>query len=210
MHAIYATELGALAAALHYTQPNPNRVDWALLRFTEKNLRKPEGKLSFVRMQSPESDLSGKVREVFGTSRVETYADRLHILLSDPETGETQVAKSGELWRAVRAALSGSNGYSAFEFEGRRVKTSKLKLLDVYRMAHQDARYPVVVVSAGKPLDEALTKLVVEQAYKLITVPLPNIQDLDVKKRNQAVFSGKNAVHQVANEILGLVGRKAE
>jgi len=210
IHAIYATEVGALAAALYFTQPNPNRIDWALLRFTEKNLRYPEGKFSFVRLQSPESDLSSKLRDIFGDRRVESLSEKLHITLEDAKTGETLEAKSGELWRALRGALSGVNGFPPEDFEGRQVRASARKLSDEYRIARQSEKYPVVVVSAGTPPPELFRKLVESQKATLISIPLPGMEDLDIKKRNQAVFSGKNAVHKAANELLGLIGRKLD
>ncbi len=210
VHAIYATEVGALAGALYFTQPNVNRIDWALLRFNEKNLRFPEGKFGFVRLQSPESDLSAKLRDIFGDRRVESLSDKLHITLEDAKSGEALEAKTGDLWRAVRGALAGANGFSPEEFEGRSVRASARKLSDEYRVARQAEKYPVVVVTAGGQPPELFRKLVESQKATLISVPLSGIDDLDIKKRNQAVFSGKNAVHQAANEILGLIGRKLE
>lgn len=210
IHAIYATEVGALAAALYFTQPNANRIDWALLRFNEKNLRTPDGKFSFVRIQSPETELSTKLREVFGERRVESISEKLHITLEDAKTGETLVAKSGDLWRAIRGAMAGVNGFSPEDFEGRQVRASARGLSVEYGIARQNEKYPVVVVSVGAEPPLLFRKLVESQKATLLSVPLPGIDDLDLKKRNQAVFSGKKAVHQAANEILGLIGRKLD
>lgn len=210
VHAIYGTEIGALVGALYYTQPNPNRIDWALLRFNENNLRHSESKLAALKFKSPEEDLEERLKEVFGERRVETYADRLHILLEDAKTGEKLEAKSGELWRAVRGALAGANGFAPIDFEGRTVRASTKKMSDEYRIARQVEGYPIVVVLAGKQPSELFRKLIEEQKSTLIYVPLAGIDNLDLKKRNQAVFAGKSAVHQAANEILGLVGRKLE
>jgi hypothetical protein len=209
IHSIYATEFGALASALYFTQPNPNRIDWALLRFNEKNLGASSGKFSF-HLSSPENDLDSRLREVFGERRIETTADRLHIELQDAKTGEALEAKTGDLWRAVRGALAGANGYDPIDVEGRPVRASARKLADEYRIARQNERYPVIVVSAGGPPTVLFRKLLEEQHATLLYVPLPGIDDLDLKKRNQAVFAGKNAVHKAATEILGLVGRKPE
>lgn len=209
IQAIYATEFGALASALYFTQPNPNRIDWALLRFNEKNLGASSGRFSF-RLSSPETDLDSRLREVFGERRVETTAEQLHIELQDAKTGEAIEAKSGELWRAVRGALAGANGYDPADFEGRTVRASARKLADEYRVARQNEKYPIVVVSVGSPPSELFRKFLEEQRATLLYVPLPGIDDLDLKKRNQAVFAGKNAVHKSASEILGLVGRRPE
>lgn len=209
IQAIYATEVGALASALYFTQPNPNRVDWALLRFNEKNLGPASGKFSF-HLGSPESDLDGKLKEVFGERRMESVADRLHIEVEDAKTGEALVAKSGDLWRAVRGSLAGSNGYSPIDFEGRSIHASARKLFEEYRVARQSEKYPIIVVSAGQPPTELFRKLVEDQKATLLYIPLAGIDDLDLKKRNQAVFAGKNGVHKAAIEILGLVGRKPE
>lgn len=210
IHAIYATEVGALAAALYFTQPNPNRIDWALLRFTEKNLRFPSGKFSFASLQSPEADLSSKLRDVFGELRVESLSGKLHITLEDAKTGEALEAKSGELWRAIRGAMAGVNGFSPEIFQGKSVRASARKLSEEYGIARQSEKYPVVVVSVGPQPSELFRKLVEAQKATLISIPLPGIDDLDLKKRNQAVFSGKNAIHQAAKEILGLIGRKLD
>ncbi len=209
VHAVYATEVGALASALFFTEPNPNRVDWALLRFNEKNLGPASGKFSF-RMNSPENDLDGKLREVFGDRRVESIGGRLHIGLEDTKTGEPLEARSGDLWRALRGALAGANRFDPVDFEGRSVHASARKLSEEYRVARQTEKYPIIVVSAGEPPTELFRKLVEDQKATLLYVPLPGIDDLDLKKRNQAVFSGKNAVHKAATEILGLVGRRPE
>ncbi|MBC7384640.1 MAG: patatin-like phospholipase family protein [Cryobacterium sp.] len=209
VHSIYATEVGALAAALYFTQPNPNRIDWALLRFNEKNLRKPDGKLGFA-LRSPESDLDEKLHEVFGALRVENFSERLHILVEDAKTSEIFEAKKGDLWRAVRGSLAGANGFAPTLFEGRSIKAAPRKIAEEYRLAHQAEQYPIVVVTAGAEPTELFRKLLEGQNATLISVPLPGLDDLDVKKRNQAAFGGKNAVHQAANEILGLVGRKME
>lgn len=207
--AIYATEVGALAGALYYTQPNLNRTDWALLRFNEKNLSPRDGKFSF-RLSSPEAGLEGSLREVFGDKRLESVADRLHIALDDEKTGEVVEARTGDLWRVLRGALAGANRYSSAEFEGRPVRASNRKLSEAYRLARQSEKYPVVVVAAGSPPSELFRKLVEDEKATLLYVPLPGIDDLDVKQRNQAVFSGKNAVHKAAKEILSLVGRKPD
>lgn len=209
VHAIYATEVGALASALHLAQPNPNRVDWALLRFTEKNLGPASGKLPF-RLSSPEKDLEEKLREVFGDARIETFADRLRIELQDAKTGEALEARSGELWRALRGTLAGANGFDPAEFEGRSVRASARKLSEEYRVARQTEKYPIVVVSAGDPPTELFRKLIEDQRATLLYVPLVGIDDRDLKKRNQAVFYGKNAVFNAKTEILGLIGRKPE
>lgn len=210
VHAIYATEVGALVGALYFTQPNPNRMDWALLRFTESNLKKRGGALSALKLKSAEEDLEERLREVFGQRRVEKYADRLHILLEDAKTGEKLEAKSGDLWKAVRGALSGSNGFSPVEFEGRHVKASSRKISDEYRIARQTEGYPIVVVLSGKPPSELFRKLIENQKSTLLYVPLNGIDNLDLKKRNQAVFSGKSTALRAANELLGLVGRRLE
>jgi hypothetical protein len=210
IHAIYGTEVGALVGALYFTQPNPNRIDWALLRFTENNLRRPDGKLALLNLKSPEANLEAKLREIFGDKRVEAYADRLHIQLEDAKTGEKIEAKSGDLWRAIRGALAGKNGFSPTDFEGRSVKASSRKLSDEYRLARQVEGHPIVVAVAGNPPSELFRKLIEAQKSTLLYIPLPGIDDLDLKRRNQAVFSGKSAVHQAANELLGLVGRKLE
>jgi hypothetical protein len=210
IHSIYATEFGALAGALYFTQPNANRIDWALLRFTENNLRRPDGKLALLKLKSPEANLEEKLREIFGDKRVETYADRLHILLQDAKTGEKIEAKTGDLWRAVRGALSGANGFGPVDFEGREVKASTSKVSDEYRIARQLEGYPIVVAIAGQPPSELLRRLIEAQKSTLLYIPLPGVDDLDLKRRNQAVFSGKSAVQQAANEILGLIGRKLE
>jgi hypothetical protein len=209
VQAIYATEVGALASALYLTQPNPNRVDWALLRFTEKNLGPASGKFSF-HLNSPERDLDEKLKEVFGEKRVEHYSERLHIEIQDAKTNEALEAKSGDLWRAVRGALAGANGYSPADFEGRTIQASARKLSEEYRVARQSEKFPIVVVTAGEPPTELFRKLIEDQKATLVYVPLPGMDDLDLKKRNQAVFSGKNAVHRAAKEILGLIGRKPE
>lgn len=210
IHAIYATEVGALAAALYFTQANTNRIDWALMRFSEKNLRLPDGNFSFVRMKFPEMELSEKLREIFGERRVEAISNKLHITLEDAKTGEALEAKSGVLWRAVRGAMAGVNGFSPEEFEGRLVRASARTLSEEYGNARQMEKYPVVVVSVGTQPPELFRKLVESQKATLLSIPLPGVDDLDLKKRNQAVFSGKNAVHQAANEILGLIGRKLD
>ncbi len=209
IHAIYATEVGALAAALYFTQPNPNRIDWALLRFNEKNLSSTEGNFSF-RLSSPVVGLEEKLKEIFGNRRVESLAHRIHIGLEDSKTGESLDARSGELWRALRGTLAGANGFLPSDFEGRSVRASARKLSETYRFARQMEKFPVVVVAAGEPPTELFRKLVEEQKSTLIYVPIPSIDNLDLKKRNQAVFSGKNAVHKAAAELLGLVGRKLE
>ncbi len=208
IHSIYATEVGALAAALYYTQPNTNRIDWALLRFTEKNLRFPENKFSIANLQSPEADLSSKLRDVFGDQRVESFSEKLHIILEDAKTGEMLEAKSGELWRALRGAMAGANGFSPEDFEGRRVKAFTKKIAEQYRTARKNEHYPVVVIGAGAQPPELLKKLIESQKATFLLIPLPGVDNLDIKKRNQAVFSGKNAIHQAANELLGLIGRK--
>lgn len=210
IHAIYATEIGALAAALYFTQPNSNRVDWALLRFTEKNLLHPEGNFSFVRLQSPESELSERLRDIFGERRVESLSEKLHITLEDSKTGENLEAKSGTLWRALRGALAGANGFSPEDFEGRKVRASSRKILAEYQIARQTEKYPVVVVNAGFEPPELFRKLVESQKAVFITIPMLGINDLDLGKKNQAVFLGKNAIHQAANELLGLIGRKRD
>lgn len=209
VHAIYATEVGALAAALYFTQPNPNRIDWALLRFNEKNLGGSGSGFS-LRLNSREVALEDKLREVFGERRIEGLSEKIHIGLEDAKTGESLEAKSGELWRALRGALAGGNGFSDSDFEGRPVRASGRKLSESYRLARQSETYPVVVVAAGEPPTELFRKLVEDQKSTLVYVPLPGIDNLDLKKRNQALFSGKNAVHKAAAEILGLVGRKLE
>lgn len=209
VQAIYATEVGALASALYYTLPNPNRLDWALLRFTEKNLGPANGKFSF-HLKSPEGDLDDRLREVFGDRRVESLTDHLHIALSDAKTGESLEARSGDLWRAVRGALAGANQFDATDYEGRAVHASARKISEEYRVARQSERYPIIVVSAGDPPTELFRQLVQDQKATLLYVSLAGIDDLDLKKRNQAVFAGKNVVHKAAKEILGLVGRKPE
>jgi hypothetical protein len=209
VHAIYATEVGALAGALYYTQPNPNRMDWALLRFTEKNLRAPEGTFSFVRLNSPEQDLEGRLKEVFGTRGVHTLSDRLRVFLDDEKTGETVEPKSGELWRVVRAALSGVNGFSPMKIDGRALKSSSLRLSEVHRKAASESGYPVVVIGAGTQPAEVRREIENENGV-FIPVDLPGIDDLDLKKRNQAMFFGKSAIQKSAERILGLVGRSSE
>jgi hypothetical protein len=209
VHAIYATEIGALAAALSFTEPNLNRMDWALLHFSEKNLAGPSSKFSF-HLAAADSDLDAKLREVFGDRRIEPLAEKLHIELQDAKSGETIEARSGELWRAVRGALAGANQFSPIDFEGRSVRASARKLSEAYRLARQSEKYPIIVVSAGEPPPELFHKLIENQHATLLYVPLPGIDDLDLKKRNQAVFLGKSTVHKAATEILGLVGRKPE
>ncbi len=209
VQAIYATEVGALASALYLTQPNPNRIDWALLRFNEKNLGPASRKFPF-RLNSPEGELDGKLKEVFGDQRVDPLAAKLHIELQDAKTGEAVDAKSGELWRALRGTLAGANGYEAIEFEGRTVRASARKLAEDYRTARLAEKYPIVVMTAGEPPSDLFRRLLEAERTTLIHIALPGIDDLDLKRRNQAVFAGKNAVHKAATEILGLVGRKPE
>jgi hypothetical protein len=209
VHAIYATEVGALASSLYFTQPNINRFDWALLRFNEKNLAPSTGKFSF-HLNSPENELDDRLKEVFNDLRVETFSDRLHIGLQDAKTGESLQARSGDLWRAVRGALAGANQFSPEDFEGRPVHAAATKIAESYRVARQSEKYPIVVVSAGEPPTELLRQLIESQKATFVYVPLPGIDDLDLKKRNQAVFAGKNTIHKAAKEILGLIGRKPE
>lgn len=209
IHAIYATEVGALAGALYLTQPNPNRVDWALLRFNEKNLGPTSGKFSF-RLSSPEKELESKLREVFGERRVETLAERIHVELADAKTGEALVARSGDLWRAIRGALAGANGFDPIDFEGRPVKASDRALLQEAALARSTEKYPILVVSAGEVPPESLRRTSDGGRALVLHVPLVGIDDLDLKKRNQAVFSGKSAILKAAPAVLGLVGRKPE
>ncbi|MBS1963401.1 MAG: hypothetical protein JST04_14395 [Bdellovibrionales bacterium] len=207
--AVYATEVGALAAALYYTQPNPNRIDWALLRFTEKNLGPTTGKFS-LSLKSPEEELDARLKEVFGERRVETTADRLRIELQDAKSGEPVEARSGELWRAIRGALAGGNGFGPADLEGREVKVSARRIGDEFRVAQQAERYPIIVVSVGDAPSESLRKLVADGKATLIHVPLAGIDDLDLKQRNRAVFAGKSAVNKAAPEILALIGKAPE
>ncbi len=209
IQAIYATEVGALASSLYFTEPNSNRFDWALLRFNEKNLAPSTGKFSF-HLNSPENELDDKLKEVFGDRRVEAYSDRLHIELQDAKTNEPLQARSGDLWRAVRGALAGANQFSPEDFEGRPVHAASTKIAESYRVARQTEKYPIVVVTAGEPPTDLLRQLIENQKATLVYVPLPGIDDLDLKKRNQAVFAGKNTIHKAAKEILGLIGRKPE
>jgi predicted acylesterase/phospholipase RssA len=209
VHAIYATETGALAGALYFTQKNLNRIDWALLRFNEKNLGKREGKISF-RLSSPEKALEESLQEVFGETRLESIADRLHVWLEDTKTEESFDARSGSLSSALRGALAGANEYAPAELEGRNVRASNTKLSELYQRARETEKYPVVVVAAGAPPTELFRKLLENEKSTLLYVPLPGMDDLEIKRRNQAVFSGKNAVHKAAKEILSLVGRKSE
>lgn len=208
--AIYATEIGALAGALYYTAPNPNRMDWALLRFNEKNLIPKDGKFSF-RLGSPEEGLEKSLREVFGEKRIESMVDRLHISLEDVNTGEQLEARSGDVWKVVRGALAGTHLFSPIEIEGRIVRASNRKLSESFRLARQNEKYPVVVVVASEsPPTELFRKWVEDEKATLLYVPLSGMNDRDIKQRNQAVFSGKNVVHKAAKEILSLVGRKPE
>lgn len=209
VQAVYATEMGALAAALYYTQPNPNRVDWALLRFTEKNLRKPVGTFAFALLNSPENELSEKLRDVFGEKKIEPIADKLHVSVQDARSNENFDVRSGELWRIIRGALAGRNGFNPTRIAGKTVKASSRNLFDEYRIARQNEKYPIVVVSVGPPNNQ-YQRAVEEDHGIWISIPLTGIDDLDLKKKNQAIFSGKNAVHESANLLLGLVGRKPE
>jgi hypothetical protein len=209
IHAIYATEVGALAAALHFTQPTANRVDWALLRFSEKNLARPEGGISILKLKSPERDLEEKLREVFGERRIEELDGRLHILLEDAQTGERFEARRGELWKAVRAALAAENGYSPIEVDGRKARSSRGGVAEAYRAARAAETYPIVVVLAGDRVEEELRREA-GSGTEIVVAPVSGRDDLDLKKRNQAVFAGKSAVHQASARLLGLVGRSAE
>jgi hypothetical protein len=209
VQAIYATEAGALAAALYFIQPNPNRIDWALLHFTERNLGATTGRFSF-HLRSPEDSLDKRLREVFGNRRVEVFADRLHIELQDAKTGEEIEARSGDLWRAVRGALAGANGFDPVDFQGRSVRASPMKISEEYRIARRREKYPVIVIAAGKTPSPLFRKQLEEEQALFISIPLPGIDDLDLKKRNQAVFAGKNAIHRAEREILGRIGRKPE
>ncbi len=206
VQSIYATEVGALAAALYFTQPNANRVDWALMRFNEKNLRKPEGKFTF-RLGSPEGDLESKLREVFGEKTLDSLQGRLHVTLENSANGKFFEAQGGDLREVLRAGLSGANGFSSIPLEGNPARAASKKLSETYRLARQRENAPVVVVSAGVPPSESFRKLVQEQNSTLIHVPLSGIDDLDLKKRNQAVFLGKSATQKSAGDLLRLVGR---
>jgi len=209
VQAIYAKELGALVGALYLTQPNSNRIDWALLRFNEKNLAPTTGDFAF-RMSSPARDLEEKLREVFGDRRLEEIADRIHIDLQDAKTTEFFEPRTGDVWRVLRASLAGANRYSSVDVEGRSARASARSLFDDFRRARQTEKYPILVVSAGgAPLSEFLSNGG-DPNFRYVHVPLAGIDDLDLKKRNQAVFSGKGAILKAAPEILGLVGRKPE
>lgn len=209
VHGIYGTEMGALAGALYYTQPNPNRIDWALLRFTEKNLQTPRGNFNF-RIKSPENELESKLKEVFGDRRLETLSGKLHVSLVDTKTKEFVEATMGDLWRILRGALAGANGFSAADLDGREVRASNRKISEDYRIARQREGYPILVVSVGDAPSDLFRKLVQEQNGLALHVPMGAISNTEMKQRNQAVFSGKNAVHQATTEILQLVGRKPE
>lgn len=209
VHAIYATEVGALASAIYLTQPNPNRVDWALLRFNERNLGPTSGKFSF-RLNSPERELEGKLREVFGDRRVENLSDRLHIEVQDVKTGEALEARTGDLWRVLRGTLAGANKFEPTEVEGRDVRASDRTLDESFRLALRAEKYPIVVVSVGESPLGQLRKALEGSRAAHVHVPLAGLDDQDLKKRNQAVFSGKSAVLKASTEILGLVGRKPE
>jgi predicted acylesterase/phospholipase RssA len=209
IHSIYATEVGALASALYFTQPNPNRIDWALLRFNEKNLGAKKGAFNFS-LTSPEGELDKKLQEVFKNHRVEEVSDRLHITLTDVKSGDLVNVQKGPLWLALRGALAGTNEFDPIEFEGKKVKTSGMKLFDTYQLAQRNEKYPVVVVGVGAPPSELFRKTLELEKATLLYVPLPGIDDLDLKKRNQAVFAGKNKVQQAAKELLALIGRSSE
>ncbi len=209
VHSVYGTELGALAGALYYTQPNPNRIDWALLRFTDRNLQKPTGKFSF-RLKSPEGDLEAKLREVFGETRLESLNGKLHIALEDARSQVTFEATNGELWRILRGALAGANGFSPFDFEGREVRATRRDLSESFRIARQREGYPVLVFSAGQAPNEDFRRHVLEQRGEFIHIPMGSISNVDMKQRNQAAFQGKSAVHRSAQKILRLIGRDPE
>ncbi len=205
IRAIYAREVCALVSALYLTQPTLNRMDWALMQFSEDALIKEK---SGLRMTSTESKLESKLQEIFGEKQLEELNPPLIIPLVD-EAGVTHMFKKGKLKEVIRASLSTPKGLSPGKIEGR-----------PYRGWHPDGPYtylgggieangyPVFLFEIEKmnPARVSHTELSALNV-EVISVPVRHISDQDFKKRNEAIYLGKKATQEAKAKIFERLGR---
>ncbi len=207
IRAIYASEVGALVSALYLTQPNINKMDWALLQFNERNLIREKKLVSF---DSPEEKLEKALDDVLGNIRIEDLKTKIGIPLEEVESKTAVFADRGELKEVLRCTLSGANGIRpCVRGEGKvKYRASSGKIGQTYQIARQQETYPILVVSAGHEVPLLLRKLMDSQHAFYINVPLNKWDDLDLRRKNQAAFLGKQAIEQNEKAILSLIGKE--
>lgn len=207
IRAIYASEVGALVSSLYLTQPNLNKMDWALMQFNERNLVREKKLVSF---NSPEEKLEKSLDDLIGNIRVEDLRAKVAVPLEEVKSNTAVFADRGELKEILRCTLSGSSGLKPCRrADKKEYRAGGGKIGQVYQLARQQETYPILVVNAGEEVSLLLRKLMDEQHAYYVQIPLNKWDDLDLRRKNQAAFLGKQAIEQNEKAILSLIGKES-
>lgn len=194
--AVLGAEMGALIAALYAKDGSVNHLQWNLMKFREEVFLSEKGLFATHKL---ESELS----KTFGANDIRDGKIPCVVALEVAGSGALELVNHGPAKEALRAAIAFPEIVGPGNWNGNPAISSRKGIDSLIHEARSLGIGPVVLVELGSGHEAAR----VDQDVDLVIRPdVRGVQDLDFKKRSEAIFRGKKAVADNLKEILHWAG----
>ncbi|MBL7715940.1 MAG: patatin-like phospholipase family protein [Bdellovibrionales bacterium] len=235
--AVLGTEVGALIGATYSIQPQMNAFEWQLQKIRETEFIQASRFLGIGQEYPMEAvALSKQLDQIFGNKSFKDLKIPLILSVEEKGAQNFALIKQGSLTKALRASIAIEGLLKEVQFENREVRASMRSKPYLVQEARALGIGPVILVDSlayssdriqktqSDDLDadlEDIEKRISqnyeeardhhrserEQADLVITPDVRSIGLLDFKRKNEAIYSGKQSVTALLPKIRELTGQ---
>lgn len=235
--AVLGTEVGGLIAATYAIQPQMNAFEWQLQKIKETEFIQSSKFLGIGQEYPMEAvALSKQLDQIFGDKSFKDLKIPLILSVEEKNAQSFALIKQGSLTRALRASVAIEGLLKEVLFENREVRASTRAKPYLVQEARALNLGPVVLVDSLAFSSDRIQKTQAdeidgdlediekrlsqnyedardhhrserEQADLVITPDVRSIGLLDFKRKNEAIYSGKQSANAVISKIRELTGQ---